>query len=311
MYVWHVCNKLQKCPLANKWCLRVIALHSRTWVPEGPRLFLHTGAVQELWNEQRNWKILKILDAPSDLHGQGRISMETRGATLRSDWLGKDQRLPTARDQLPKQVHLPLTLHCKCSQTKRTHIASSKPQPGVRKAIAHCAPTPFHEHATSDLQEYQKLSLSQSSGQKGKPEPSEGQNCHGRRTIPLAQASNRLVTREGHCKWMEKPGAQPPANSGSPHRSSEKTHRPAARQWAPCLNLYQPKGTVFYFFRVTSRSIKTRAFFTRQAKLAQRKSRHLGASFNRGPDQHLRGNAIASTLGIPEDQPPAFSTNRR
>ena len=27
MYVWHVCNKLQKWPLANKWCLRVIAHH--------------------------------------------------------------------------------------------------------------------------------------------------------------------------------------------------------------------------------------------------------------------------------------------
>ena len=120
---------------------RVIALHSRTWVTEGLRLFLHTGAVQELWNEQRNWKILKILDAPSDLHGQGRISMETHGATLHSDWPGKDQRLPTARDQLPKQVHLPLTLHCKCSQTERTHIASSKSQPGIRKAITHCAPT--------------------------------------------------------------------------------------------------------------------------------------------------------------------------
>ena len=31
MYVWHVCNKLQKWSQANKWCLRVIALHSRTW----------------------------------------------------------------------------------------------------------------------------------------------------------------------------------------------------------------------------------------------------------------------------------------
>ena len=82
-----------------------------------------------------------MFDAPSDLHGQGRISMEMRGATLCSDWPGKDQRLPTTRDQPPKQEHLPLTLHCKCSQTERTHIASSKPQPGVRKAIAHCAPT--------------------------------------------------------------------------------------------------------------------------------------------------------------------------
>ena len=53
--------------------------------------------------------------------------------------LKEDQCLPTARDQRPKQVHFPLTLHCKCSQTERTHIASSKPQPGVRKAIAHCA----------------------------------------------------------------------------------------------------------------------------------------------------------------------------
>ena len=78
---------------------------------------------------------------PSDLHGQGRISMETRGATLRSDWPGKDQHLPTARDQPPKQEHFPLTLHCKCSQTERTHIASSKPQPGARKAITHWATT--------------------------------------------------------------------------------------------------------------------------------------------------------------------------
>ena len=67
--------------------------------------------------------------------------METRGATLCSDWPGEDQRLPTTRDQPPKQEHLPLTLHCKCSRTERTHTASSKPQPGVRKAIAHCAPT--------------------------------------------------------------------------------------------------------------------------------------------------------------------------
>ena len=99
-------------------------------------------------------KKAKFFISPSDLHSQGRISMETRGATLRSDWPGKEQHLPTARDQLPKQVHLPLTLHCKCSQTERTHIASSKPQPGVRKAIAHCAPT-----LSTDMLHYPEKSL--------------------------------------------------------------------------------------------------------------------------------------------------------
>ena len=91
---------------------------------------------------------------PSDLCGQEKISVETHGVTLHSDWPGKDQRLPTARNQLPKQVHLPLTLHCKCSWTERTHIASSKPQPGVRKAIAHCATT-----LSTDMLHYPEKSL--------------------------------------------------------------------------------------------------------------------------------------------------------
>ena len=37
----------------------------------------------------------------------------------------------------------PLTLHCKCSQTERTHTASSKPQPGIRNLPSHTVPQPF------------------------------------------------------------------------------------------------------------------------------------------------------------------------
>ena len=77
------------------------------------------------------------------------------------------------------------------------------------------------------------------------------------------------------------------------------------------LQEIQQKIGIFGFIWVTSRNIKNTTFRKWQAKLAQRKSRHPGATFNRGPDQHLRGNAIANTQGIPEDQPPAFSTNRR
>ena len=158
----------------------------------------------------------------------------------------------------------------------------------------------------SDLQEYQKLSLSQSSGQKGKPEPSEGQNCHGRRAIPLAQASNRLIAREGHCKCMEKPGAQPPTNSGSPHRSSEKTHRPAARQWAPCLNLYQPKGKVFLFLPSDFQEYQKESLSQVAGKTDAEKEPPPGSNFNRWTDQHLQGKAIANTGSFRRDQPPTF-----
>ena len=158
----------------------------------------------------------------------------------------------------------------------------------------------------SDLQEYQKLSLSQSSGQKGKPEPSEGQNCHGRRAIPLAQASNRLVAREGHCKCMEKPGAQPPTNSGSPHRSSEKTHRPAARQWAPCLNLYQPKGKVFLFLPSDFQEYQKESLSQVAGKTDAEKEPPPGSNFNCWTDQHLQGKAIANTGSFRRDQPPTF-----
>ena len=102
------------------------------------------------------------------------------------------------------------------------------------------------------------MSLSQSSGQKGKSEPSKGQNCHGRRAIPLPNTNCRPAqeaVRDDHWKYTENPSSLVLSRlpgSGKPLRSSEKTHRPAARQWAPCLNLYQPKGKVFYFFRVTS-----------------------------------------------------------
>ena len=46
----------------------------------------------------------------------------------------------------------------------------------------------------SDLQEYQKQRLSQSSGQKGKPEPSERQNCRVRRATAREQASTVAQT---------------------------------------------------------------------------------------------------------------------
>ena len=75
-------------------------------------------------------------------------------ATTVLKWPKEDQGLPTARDQPPKQVHLPLTLHCKCSRTERTHTASSKPQPGAGKTIAHCAPT-----LSTDMLHYPEKSL--------------------------------------------------------------------------------------------------------------------------------------------------------
>ena len=95
----------------------------------------------------------KYWHLPSDLHGQGKISVETHVATTAPKWSKEDQCLLTARDQLPKQVHFPLTLPCKCSWTQRTHMASSKPQPGVRKAIAHCATA-----ISTDSLHYQKMS---------------------------------------------------------------------------------------------------------------------------------------------------------
>ena len=176
MYVWYAIKF--KWSQANKWCLRVIALHSkRTWTLRELIVSLHWCRARAVkW--ARNWKILKILDA------------------------------------------------------------------------------------LSDLQEYQKLNLSQSSGQKGKPEPSERQNCHGKRAIALEQLQpldRPASPGKSHCKYREfpkRPAAYLPSYRRWAFRSSEKTHRPAARQWAPCLNLYQPKGTVFYFFRVTSRTIR-------------------------------------------------------
>ena len=80
-----------------------------------------------------------FLFLPSDLHGQGKISVEMHVGTSALKQPKEDQCLLTARDQPPKQVHFPLTLPCGCSWTERAHITSSKPQPGIRKAIAHCA----------------------------------------------------------------------------------------------------------------------------------------------------------------------------
>ena len=272
MCVWHVCNKLQKCPLANKWCLRVIALHSRTWTlrelcfsilvpckscemskkleniknigpsewatdfterapitngrpgqatwaqdrqtntkgkakhPGGKpqhsyqqtghwspccsfRLPAHT-ALQlrrihtrtkllnrgkdywaSQWTDEPSGQpkarlpffVAPALDQspnlgkdPSDLHGQRKISMETHVATTVLKQPKEDQCLLTVRDQLPKQVHFPLTLPCGCSWTERAHTASSKPQPGVRKTTAHWATT-----LSTDILHYPQKSLRQ------------------------------------------------------------------------------------------------------------------------------------------------------
>ena len=57
--VW---NKYWNC----KWCLRVIALHSRTWTLREQLVSLYWCRARAVkW--ARNWKILKILDALSDL----------------------------------------------------------------------------------------------------------------------------------------------------------------------------------------------------------------------------------------------------
>ena len=59
--------------------------------------------------------IAKFRHLPSDLHGQGKISVETHVATTVLKQPKEDQCLLTARDQPPKQVHFPLTLPCGCS----------------------------------------------------------------------------------------------------------------------------------------------------------------------------------------------------
>ena len=260
MYVWHVCNKLQKCPLANKWCLRVIALHSRTWTLREQQLvslhWCHARAVK--W--ARNWKILKILDAPSDLHSQGKISVETHVATTAPKRSKEDQCLLTARDQLPKQVHFPLTLPCKCSWTERTHIASSKPQPGVRKAIAHCATA-----ISTDILHYPDMSPRQQVTLPGncirshgknighsewlpgvsKPGPfsSSRQSWRKERAIPFPNTNRRPVqeaVRKGHWKYTENPSSLVLSRlpgSGTPLRSFEKTDIPTACKKAQFLFL--------------------------------------------------------------------------
>ena len=189
----------------------------------------------------------KYCHLPSDLHGQGRISMETRGATLCSDWPGEDQRLPTTRDQPPKQEHLPLTLHCKCSQTERTHIASSKPQPGIRKSIAHCAPT-----LSSDTLHYQKMSPRQQVTLPGELHMITWENTG------IFRVTSRSIEKRAFHKWQAKlvqrksrcPGATSTVGQTSISREkplqiqgvSEETSRLSSCQPALSILLFRKDG---------------------------------------------------------------------
>ena len=123
--------------------------------------------------------------------------METRGATLRSDWPGKDQRLPTAREQPPKQEHSPLTLPGNAPISKELtpppashNLASGRPShtvpqpfPQTRSITRKCHRDNKYDHTgkywhlPSDFQEYQKQCLSQVAGKTGaEKEPPLGSN---------------------------------------------------------------------------------------------------------------------------------------
>ena len=110
MYVWHVCNKLQKWPLANKWCLRVIALHSRTWVTEGlpiPSHWSHARAVK--W--ARNWKNIKNIGRYEWLPG---VSKPGPFSCSRPNWrkeraTAREQASTVARTSISGET--PLQMH--------------------------------------------------------------------------------------------------------------------------------------------------------------------------------------------------------
>ena len=121
MYVWHVCNKLQKWSQANKWCLRVIALHSkRTWTLRELIVSLHWCRARAVkW--ARNWKILKILDAMSDLQQYQKLSLsQSSGQKGKPVPGGRPHTQAQCLQREPTAHHwgLPFEKHCEPRPTE-------------------------------------------------------------------------------------------------------------------------------------------------------------------------------------------------
>ena len=183
---WHVCNKLQKWSQANKWCLRVIALHSRTWTLRELIVSLHwcraravkwatnTGIfrVTSTVKGESAWKRVGQHWART---GQGKTSaflqqeINRRSRSI-SHWLC------IVNAPRPRELTSPPASH-NLASGRPSHTVP-QPFPRTRFITRKCHRDNKYDHTgkywhlPSDFQEYQKQRLSQVAGKAGaKKEP--------------------------------------------------------------------------------------------------------------------------------------------
>ena len=170
MYVWHVCNKLQKWSQANKWCLRVIALHSRTWTLRELIVSLHwchARAVKWATNIGKQFDILRVtcpINARTSFPQKLFCHIDRKGKTPTGKTFSRSTKrlhpesmVSSIKDKTNRQPSKAWSFSCDGKGSLTESTTSSLPG-NVTETTSTITPGKYW-HLPSDLQNYQRNSL--------------------------------------------------------------------------------------------------------------------------------------------------------